>query len=87
MTSVRGNIMGINNSYCRMSGYSEQELLTMNVAELEAGLTPAEHKEQKVQAPGPPTLAITMQAIIIPFDNENIFQLPLLTNPARIFHQ
>lgn len=30
-----GNLLEVNTSYCRMSGYSEQELLTMSIADLE----------------------------------------------------
>jgi PAS domain-containing protein len=30
-----GNLLEVNASYCRLSGYSEQELLTMRVADLE----------------------------------------------------
>lgn len=35
-TDTHGRLIEVNESYCRMSGYSEQELLTMNVTELEA---------------------------------------------------
>ncbi len=32
-------LIEVNESYCRMSGYSEQELLTMTIADLEASMT------------------------------------------------
>ena len=35
-TDMRGRILDVNETYCRMSGYSEQELLTMNIADIEA---------------------------------------------------
>ena len=33
---MQGRILEVNETYCRMSGYSEQELLTMNIADIEA---------------------------------------------------
>jgi PAS domain S-box-containing protein len=33
---MQGRILEVNETYCRMSGYSEQELLTMNIADVEA---------------------------------------------------
>src|SRR5512139_4155635 len=35
-TDMQGRILEVNETYCRMSGYSEQELLTMQIAEIEA---------------------------------------------------
>jgi two-component system NtrC family sensor kinase len=37
-----GRIIEVNQAYCRLSGYSETELLSKNVAELEASETPAD---------------------------------------------
>ena len=34
-----GQVLEVNQTYCRMSGYSEQELLTMRVSDLETGET------------------------------------------------
>ncbi len=36
LVDMQGNLLEVNEAYCRMSGYSEQELLTMRVADLEA---------------------------------------------------
>ena len=33
---MQGRILEVNETYCRMSGYNEQELLTMNIADIEA---------------------------------------------------
>ncbi len=42
MTDLQGNIRDVNDAFCRMNGYSSQELLTMNISDLEAAITPAE---------------------------------------------
>lgn len=36
LLDLQGQILEVNESYCRMSGYSEKELLSMNVSNLEA---------------------------------------------------
>ena len=36
LTDTRGRLLAVNKTYCRMSGYSEPELLAMGVADLEA---------------------------------------------------
>lgn len=36
LTDMQGRILEVNETYCRMSRYSEQELLTMNILNLEA---------------------------------------------------
>ena len=36
---MQGHVLEVNDTYCRMSGYSAQELLTMSVADLEADET------------------------------------------------
>jgi PAS domain S-box-containing protein len=38
-TDMQGRILEVNETYCRMSGYSEQELLTMAIANVESGHT------------------------------------------------
>ena len=40
--AMDGRIMEVNEAYCRLSGYSEKELLSMNIADLEAAETAAE---------------------------------------------
>jgi PAS domain S-box-containing protein len=35
MADTVGRLLGVNQTYCRMSGYSEQELLNMNISDLE----------------------------------------------------
>jgi PAS domain S-box-containing protein len=52
LTDRVGNILEVNDAYCRMSGYGEHELLTMRVADLEANETPdqvAEHMERLIE--------------------------------------
>jgi PAS domain S-box-containing protein len=36
MVGERGNLLDVNDSYCRMSGYSREELLTLSIPDLEA---------------------------------------------------
>ena len=35
LTDLKGNFIEVNRSYCKMSGYSEQELLTMSISDVE----------------------------------------------------
>ena len=46
LTNIEGRLLEVNDAYCRMSGYSEDELLTMRVSDLEVTEEPdlvAEH--------------------------------------------
>lgn len=36
MTDMQGRLVDVNEAYCRMSGYSREELLTMSIPDLEA---------------------------------------------------
>ncbi|MFZ4775172.1 MAG: PAS domain S-box protein [Terrimicrobiaceae bacterium] len=36
LVDTKGDILEVNDAYCRMTGFSEQELLTMNVSDLDA---------------------------------------------------
>jgi PAS domain S-box-containing protein len=40
LTDTQGRLLQVNDAYCRMSGYSEAELLTMHIHELEADHKP-----------------------------------------------
>ncbi|MCF8139095.1 MAG: PAS domain S-box protein [Desulfotignum sp.] len=40
LTDTRGRLLEVNDAYCRMSGYNEDELLKMNISELEFVETP-----------------------------------------------
>jgi PAS domain S-box-containing protein len=42
ITDVDGQIVEVNDAYCQMTGYSRQELLTMNTADIEVMETPEE---------------------------------------------
>ena len=42
MLDLQGRFLEVNESFCRMSGYGEQELLNMNISDLEAGDRPDE---------------------------------------------
>jgi two-component system, cell cycle sensor histidine kinase and response regulator CckA len=51
LTDIKGQLLEVNESYCRMSGYCEDELLTMCIADLEANesrQTAAEHMKKVV---------------------------------------
>ncbi len=53
MMDGEGRILSVNDSYCRMSGYSREELLTMELSQLEASESPedmAEHLRRIVEA-------------------------------------
>ena len=40
LTDINGKLLEVNDSYCKMSGYREDELLSMSIADLEAIQTP-----------------------------------------------
>lgn len=40
LADVEGRLLEVNESYCRMSGYSERELLRMCISDLDADMTP-----------------------------------------------
>jgi PAS domain S-box-containing protein len=42
LVDMQGHLLEVNETYCRMSGYSEQELLTMSISNLEATELPVE---------------------------------------------
>ncbi len=44
MADMEGNLLQVNETYCRMSGYSEQELLTMHISDVEAIENPGDVK-------------------------------------------
>ena len=49
LTDTSGRILEVNEAYCRMSGYSETELLSMNISDFEVVETPtiiAEHMQK-----------------------------------------
>ena len=48
IVDTQGRIREVNDSYCRMTGYSEQELLTMSIADLEASES-AEESASRIQ--------------------------------------
>jgi two-component system, cell cycle sensor histidine kinase and response regulator CckA len=51
LTDTKGRLLEVNDAYCRMSGYSENELLTMHIADLEALESPemvAEHMRRLI---------------------------------------
>jgi PAS domain S-box-containing protein len=51
---IQGHLLEVNEAYCRMSGYSEQELLAMSVSDLEAVETAADAAAhiQRIMAQG-----------------------------------
>ena len=51
---MQGRLLEVNEAYCQMSGYSEQELLAINIRDIEATETPADTDAhmQKVMAQG-----------------------------------
>jgi PAS domain S-box-containing protein len=42
LTDAEGKILDVNDSYCKLTGYSQEELLTMSIADLEAVEAPEE---------------------------------------------
>ncbi|HWR59878.1 MAG TPA: PAS domain S-box protein, partial [Thermodesulfovibrionales bacterium] len=42
LVDMNGRVLEVNEAYCRMSGYSEQELLTMSIPDLECVETPSD---------------------------------------------
>ena len=42
LVDMQGRLLDVNEAYCQMSGYSQQELLGMSVSQLQAVSTPAE---------------------------------------------
>jgi PAS domain S-box-containing protein len=49
MVDARGRLLEVNETYCRMSGYSEAELLTMTIGDLDAEETAAQTSEHMQQ--------------------------------------
>lgn len=45
INDLKGKIVDVNEAYCRMTGYSKNELLTMSIPDIEATETPAETAE------------------------------------------
>ncbi|MDH4161452.1 MAG: PAS domain S-box protein [Nitrospirota bacterium] len=54
LTDAKGRLLEVNDAYCRMSGYSRDELLTMAIPDLEAGENPEETREhiEKIMSQG-----------------------------------
>ena len=54
INDMQGRIQSVNAAFCQMSGYSEQELLTMSISDLEAVMTPEEVASniRKIKAQG-----------------------------------
>ena len=54
LADIQGNILEVNEAYCRMSGYSQQELLGMNIFDLEVNNTDTDksHRIQKIKEQG-----------------------------------
>ncbi|THB81137.1 MAG: PAS domain S-box protein [Desulfobacteraceae bacterium] len=53
LTNTKGQLLEVNDAYCRMSGYSESELLAMRIPELEVIETPemvVEHMQKVIAA-------------------------------------
>ncbi len=51
LTNTAGRLLEVNDAYCRMSGYSENELLDMHIADLEASESPemvAQHMQKLI---------------------------------------
>ncbi len=42
LVDTRGHLLGVNDAYCRMTGYSRDELLNMQIQDVEAMETPEE---------------------------------------------
>ena len=42
ISDTKGNILEVNNAYCKLLGYSRKELLSMNLADVEAMESPVE---------------------------------------------
>ncbi len=42
LTDLQGRLLAVNDAYCRMSGYSEAELLTLGISDIEAAESPAD---------------------------------------------
>jgi CheY-like chemotaxis protein len=78
LTDISGRLLEVNDAYCRMTGYSEEELLAMQIADLEAMEKPdivADHMKEIIAKGPEQTAEHGNETILLVEDERTILEM------------